>query len=219
MSKLEGIIFDLDGTLVDSKRDIGQSIAYVIKEELKITIREESVYPYIGGSLRQTLKELSNNPSEDALNRMVEEYKKYYFTRCDLLSRPFPDVPETLEKLNGYKKAVATSKLKFMANEVLKRLGIIRFFDAIIGGDFLPLKPAPDTIIAAAKAIEADPKKVLVVGDTEKDILAAKNAGSKVCVVTYGIKTGCELAKFSPDFMIDKFRDILKVVEEIEKSS
>lgn len=219
MSKLGGIIFDLDGTLVDSKRDIGQSIAYVMKKELGITIPEESVYPYIGGGLRQMLKEIAQNPPEDVLNRMVEEYKKYYFTRCDLLSRPFPDVPETLENLSNYKKAVVTSKLAFMAEEVLRRMELLRFFDAIIGSDSLPLKPAPDSIIAATNAINADPKRILVVGDTEKDILAAKSAGSKICVVTYGIKTRHELEAYFPDFTIDRFRDILKIVEKIEKSS
>jgi len=216
MPRLEGIIFDLDGTLVDSKRDIAQSIVHVVKTKREIAVREEAVYPYIGGSLRQTLRELGGHPSEEVLDEMVEDYKRHYFSRCDLLSRPFPGVIETLDKLSNYRKAVATAKLAFMAEEVLRRHGLIRYFDAVVGSDSMPLKPAPDVIIAATEAMGANPKNTLVVGDTEKDIFAAKSAGALTCAVTYGIRSKRELAECAADFMIDSFSDIIEKIRAIE---
>ena len=143
MDKFSLIIFDLDGTLVDSRRDIATSVNHAIQAVVGNPVPEEQVFPYIGEGLARTFRELTGEKDPALLARMEEEYKSHFFDHCDVHSKVYPGVLETLAKLTGFQKALATTKRTFMARRVAGVMGFLEYMDHIQGSDDIALKPDP----------------------------------------------------------------------------
>ena len=208
------LIFDLDGTLIDSRADIAAGINHALAAHDAAPADEAAVYPYIGTSLEATFSGLAPGLSDAAYAAMVVTYKAYYFDHCDVHTRPYPGVDTTLAKMNGTPKAIGTTKRTFMARRVTERLGIAGHFDLVQGTDEgVPLKPAPDLFLGILAHFGAEAHRTLVVGDTDHDMLAGRAAGCVTAGVTYGIRSRGELAACEPDHLVDRFADLLALVQ------
>jgi phosphoglycolate phosphatase-like HAD superfamily hydrolase len=108
---------------------------------------------------------------------------------------------------------VATTKKTLTAERVLAGLGLADHFDLILGTEEpMPHKPAPDLLLACAKRLDRDPARGLMVGDTERDVLAGRAAGMRTCGVTYGVLGAEGLSPHAPDFLVDRFADVLPLL-------
>jgi phosphoglycolate phosphatase len=208
------ILCDLDGTLVDSRQDIGLAF----QEALRLVSTAPpptvlTIASHIGKSLTEMAYELGYRLSPPQLDRFLRAYRHYYAAHCARHTRPYPQVATTLRALAPMPLGIVTTKFQEQAEIVLSQLELRVFFRHVQGGTpGLRLKPAPDTVLAALEALQCPPEQTLIVGDTSADILAGKAAGVRTCAVTYGFGNVEELRRCQPDYWIDGFAELLDLV-------
>jgi HAD superfamily hydrolase (TIGR01549 family) len=210
------ILCDLDGTLVDSRRDIAVAFQHAWRTVIGRTPPDAiAIAQHIGKPLAIMLSELGGMRSPTQLSTFLAEYRRTYTRQDARLTKLYPGVILTLQALSTCKLGVVTTKEAGQAEIVLRRLALIPFFRHIQGGgDGLRLKPAPDTILAALAALNCAPPDALMVGDTPADVLAGKAAGARTCAVTYGFGTREALLQCAPDYVIDSFGELVDLMRE-----
>ena len=213
MTKLliKNIIFDLDGTLVDSKRDIAAAQHWVLAQLGVHSYKSEELYPLIGKPLAVTFSTLLPADLHGRIPEAIELYKNYYPPRALETTALFPGVRETLETLTGrgIRLATATTKLSAGTHRVLAHFGIAEHFAQIQGSDNIPFKPDPFIITKILDDQSWEKSDTLMVGDTDNDILAGKRAGTPTCGVTYGSLSKEQIEELNPDIIIRSLPELL----------
>ena len=182
------IIFDLDGTLIDSRADLATAVNLTRKHYNLEPLSQEIVCSYIGDGARKLIERSLTDTGLDVDDALVF-MKKFYYEHLIDATYVYSGVLEGLQKLNanGVKLAVVTNKPDEPAKIILKKLGLAKYFDEIIGGGGgHPLKPEPDALIYFAKKWNADPKESWMVGDHCTDLKSGKRAGMNTCWASYG---------------------------------
>ena len=205
------ILCDLDGTLVDSRRDIAVAFQHAWQTVVGGTPPSATaIAQHIGKPLAEMLSELGGVLSPPLLSTFLTVYRHTYARQNASLTQPYPGVIATLRALSSFTLGIVTTKEQGQAETVLRRLALTPFFRHIQGGTAdLRLKPAPDTVLAALAALHCEPPHALMVGDTSADILAGKAAGTTTCAVTYGFSTRQALLQCAPDSVIDTFGELV----------
>jgi HAD superfamily hydrolase (TIGR01549 family) len=208
---LKNIIFDVDGTLVDSKRDIAAAQHWVLQQLGVDSHAPEELYPLIGKPLTETFATLLPPSLHYRIAEAAELYKTYYPPRALETTTLFPRVRETIEELRskGINLATATTKLSAGAHRVLQHFGIAEYFAQIQGSDEMPFKPDPFIITKILDDQAWEKSETLMVGDTDNDIQAGKRANVSTCGVTYGSLTKEQMSALEPDFIIDSLPQLL----------
>jgi phosphoglycolate phosphatase len=211
---IANIIFDLDGTLVDSKRDIAGAQLWVLHQLGVNTYNTEDLYPLIGKPLTETFSKLLPSSLHGRIAEAAELYRTYYPPRALETTTLFPGVRETLEALlaKEIKLATATTKLTPGTRRVLTHFGIAGYFAQIQGSDDIPFKPDPAIIYKILSDQSWDRAQTLMVGDTDNDIEAGRRAGIRTCGVTYGSLSKEQIQKQNPDFVIDSLPELLPLL-------
>jgi phosphoglycolate phosphatase len=209
--RIKNIIFDLDGTLVDSKRDIAAAQHWVLVQLGVHSYKPEELYPLIGKPLRDTFLTLLPADLHERIPEAVELYKNHYPPRALDTTTLFPGVRETIETLRerGIRLATATTKLSAGTRRVLTHFGIAEYFDQIQGSDNIPFKPDPFIITKILEDQSWEKSGTLMVGDTDNDILAGKRANVPTCGVTYGSLTKEQIEQLNPDIIIHSLPELL----------
>jgi phosphoglycolate phosphatase len=208
------VLCDLDGTLIDSQHDIALAFQYALQHVVgNPPPTAAAIAQHIGKPLAEMLQALGHTLPGPYLQTFLHIYRQTY-AGCGMpWTHPYPGVVDTLQTLSSMPLAVVTTKLQEQAESILQQLHLAPFFRYIQGGTTgLRLKPAPDTVVAALAALGSAPAQALMVGDTPADILAGKAAGTKTCAVTYGYGTRQALVGCQPDFLIERFSDLLGIV-------
>lgn len=209
---MKAVLFDLDGTLVDSADDIALSLRLTLEELGKPEMMPGDVRSLIGGGVRALLEKVLG---DDFREEHVKIFRKHYLSNPVVHTRPYKGVRKTLAELGArrIRLAVVTNKLEELSIEILKRLDLIEFFDIVVGGDtFGEKKPSPLPIIRTLESIGVEPAESLMVGDTEADILAGRGAGTKTALAAWGyVKNGSA----SPDFLLNRPEDILNLTSRV----
>ncbi len=222
MHKTEAILFDLDGTLIDSAPDLAAAVNATMKELGRPPYDEETIRAWVGNGATTLIgRALSANrridPSLDkrvwneALSLFMDRYRRRI---CDKTAL-YPDVEEVLRDLKdrGFKMGVVTNKPSEFVAPILEKLGIDAFFVTVLGGDDLPVKkPDPLPLVAAMERLGATPDTTVMVGDSQNDIIAAKRAGVSAIGVTWGYNYGEDIAASGPDAVIDDFKALLDLL-------
>lgn len=208
------LIFDLDGTLIDSKTDIINSVnntlaALGLKQRPPHIISNFIGYG-IKGLMRDSLGKENSHLLEKALKLYEEDYNKHMFDT----SKPFVGVLDILEYFSKKLKAVITNKRKRFARAQLEHFGIAGYFNEIMGGDDETcLKPSPCQPESILKKYKISPKKSILIGDMDFDVISGKQTGMLTCGVTYGIGKREAMLKAEPDFVIDDIRKLKVVIK------
>ena len=205
------LIFDLDGTLVDSRADIAASINVGLVAAGRATLPPKDLVPFIGRPLLEIFVVLlgDRDPGQARAEAACEAYRRHYFEHCADGSTLYPGVLETLRALKtDYRLAVATTKKTFMAERVIELFGLAPLFDAVLGTDDLPYKPDPAILLALLARFATPPAQALMVGDTRADVLAAQNAGMACAAALYGIGEARELLALAPTFSLTSFAEL-----------
>ena len=208
------IIFDFDGTITDSKRDIAGTQLSVLEQLGVNAYREEDLFPHIGKTLEETFSVLLPEKQHHRIADAARLYSELYPSRSLQTTVLFPGVRETLEilQLRGKRLAVASTKRGPGIKRAADHFGITGYFVQLQGSDDIPFKPDPFIINKILADQNWEREDTLMVGDTDKDILVGKNAAVATCAVTYGARSAQELAQYDPDFMISSFPELLSRV-------
>ena len=211
------IIFDLDGTLVDSRQDIATSVNELLTRLGRPELPSEQVFDFIGNGVRRLLERaLGESAASDELDQAVRLYLQIYGRRLLETTSAYPGVCEALAELQALqtapRMAVLTNKPTKESLEVLEGLELMRYFDQVHGGDSFPRrKPDPMGADALIENTGARRELTLMVGDSRVDYETALNARIRVSLVTYGIGAK-EVQALSPDYFIDDMRELLPIV-------
>ena len=207
--QIDLLMFDLDGTLAATGRDLANSVNYVRATLGLEPLEETYVYSRVGYGtehlIRQSLPEGYESRFEEILNRFLEHYEKHVLDTTVL----YPHAADILERFRGKKKAVVTNKRLNLSIAILRGLGVEHCFDVIVGGDCgLEKKPDPSCLLHVLDKVEVAADKALIIGDGAPDIQAGKAAGVYTCAVTYGLCSAEELLAARPDFAIGDLNEL-----------
>jgi phosphoglycolate phosphatase len=214
------LIFDLDGTLIDSALDLGLSINLMLKKFHKEPFDEEQIHHWVGnGALMLVQRSLSASREIDPtldptiVEEALECFLDIYQENLARATVPYEGVIDTLQQLKqrGYTLALVTNKPYRFVDPLLERLGLDNLFEMILGGDSLSKKkPDPMPLLHVANAFETLPSQTLMVGDSKNDILASHRANMECVGVTYGYNYGEDIDTYNPTVTIDSFSELLK---------
>jgi HAD superfamily hydrolase (TIGR01549 family) len=208
------ICFDLDGTLVDSKKTILESTkAALDKLNISYNIPECVFTNMIGKHFVDIFDELKIDVQN--FEQFISVYKALYFDFIDS-SVLYQNVSETLTFLNKKKIKISllTTKVQDQAEKIIQHFNLGSSFDYLMGRrNGLGHKPSPEPLLVICKALQVEPAETLIVGDTELDIQCGKNAGSRTCGVLFGYRTKEQLEKEKPDFLISGLSELDKALK------
>ena len=199
-------IFDLDGTLMDSARDICGAIQEVLAARGRNDITDARLRRYIGRHLLDMFYDLG--VPDDQIEPMIADYRRIYPERKHAQTSVIPGIAEMLEGLGG-RKSTATIKSTVNTRIILDQFGLLRHFDHVQGTDEFPSKPEPDVIFKSLEALGVQREDCLFVGDSAADMEAGRWAGVATCGVRYGYGDPQEMATFEPSYWIDDPRELL----------
>jgi len=187
-SMVRAFLFDLDGTLIDSKLDLVNSVNFMMREMQREVLPLATVAGYIGhGAPRLVADALGPDAAEADRKRGLEIFLAHYGEHNLDATRAYPGVVEGLESLQDRPMDVLTNKPVKMSVEILEALGLRKFFRSVYGGDsFEKKKPDPAGALAILKNLGAPPHESAMVGDSGVDIQTARNAGMFAIAVNYG---------------------------------
>jgi len=207
------IVFDLDGTLAHSLPDLTNAANFACRRLGLPEHPPAAVKSMIGGGEHKFMERVVGPANQAYVEECLKHYLDYYSRHCGDLTRLYPGVPATLKKLSAWKLAVLSNKLERLTEKILRILGIAPRFTAIRGGGrHLPLKPSPEPLRALMRDLGVAPTRTLMVGDKTADILAGREAGAGTAAVTYGYGDLPSLTAASPDFLLQKFSQLLEII-------
>jgi pyrophosphatase PpaX len=212
-NKINTVLFDLDGTLIDTNELIISSFLHTFEHYYPNQYKREDVLPFLGPTLRETFETLDASKVDD----MIATYRTYNLAHHDTLVTEFPTVLETVKVLKetGYKVGIVTTKLSDVVMKGLKLTKLDSYFDVIVALDHVKkAKPDPEPIIKALEQLSSKPEEAIMVGDNYHDILAGKNAGTQTAGVAWTIKGRDYLEQFDPDYILEEMADLLKILED-----
>jgi phosphoglycolate phosphatase len=209
-SEVRALIFDLDGTLIDSKLDLALAVNAALEEMGRAALPHEQIFGYIGqGAPKLIARALGKGATQEECRRGLEFFIQYYSIHKLDNTSLYPGVRETLDALAGMPMAVLTNKPVGASRGILQGLGLAETFQIIYGGNsFERKKPDPMGVETILREFGAAPAQVMFVGDSEIDVQTARNAGTWVCGVTYGFGSH-RLAEFPPDLLVDNLTELV----------
>ncbi|MEI5907663.1 pyrophosphatase PpaX [Bacillus spongiae] len=211
MKNTNTILFDLDGTLIDTNELIISSFLYTLNRFFPDQYKLEDVLPFIGPPLEESFEKVA----PEQVREMVDCYRKYNLENHDALVKEFEGVKETVAKLHerGYKLAIVSTKIHNVVIKGLELMGLKAYFDVIVAlDDVTKAKPDPEPIQLALTKLNSLPNEAVMIGDNHHDILAGKNAGTKSIGVAWSAKGRDYLEHYEPDYMLDKMPDLLDLL-------
>jgi phosphoglycolate phosphatase len=211
------ILFDLDGTLIETAPEIADAVNDTLRHFDLPGVTQAQVNGWIGHGTRELLIQALafTRQTSDAQVRVsanlpviAAEFDRHYEARCGSRSQPYPHVREVLHSLRaqGVRLAVVTNKEGRYTQRVLDAHGFSPLFDRVISGDTLPTKkPDPAGVRACLAAFDVPVSRALFVGDSSIDAATARNAGVPVWLLPYGYNMGQPVTACAPDRVIDDF--------------
>ncbi|MFQ5706122.1 MAG: HAD family hydrolase [bacterium] len=207
MLKKELLIFDLDGTLVDTSQDITNSVNYARAQLGLPALEVATVMQGVGDGLRKLMERSLPNEHQAKVEEAVALFRKHYDEHALDFTALYPGVDETLRHFRDKKLAVLSNKPVSFCRSIMRGLEIESFFDLILGGDsVVAMKPSPEPILVVLRRLEVKPGDAAMIGDGTTDIEAGKQAHLTTCAVTYGFREPAILREAQPDYLIEDIR-------------
>jgi phosphoglycolate phosphatase len=215
---LHALIFDLDGTLVDTAPDLHAATNHVLASIDRPPVTMTQLRAFVGHGAMKLIErgvEATGGPVDQAtLKKLHGDFLSYYGENISAHSTVFEGLVQVLDQAQqaGLKLGVCTNKVEALSLKLLTELGLMPRFGSLVGGDTLPvLKPDPAPLITAATRLGVDPLHAMMVGDSETDIRTAQNAGLPVLAVSFGY-TPQHVRAFNPTHIIDHYDEAWPII-------
>lgn len=205
------LLFDLDGTLIDTNELIIQSFLHTFDHFCPNRFDRDDCISFIGPPLKETFAKIL----PDRVDEMIAFYRQFNIKHHDQYIREFKGVYETIQRLHeeNFKLGIVTSKIKDVVYLGLDAMKLTSFFPCIVAVDeVIHAKPHPESIYKALQQLDAKPYEAIMIGDNSHDILAGKNAGTKTAGVAWSLKGKDYLLQFNPDYLLEEMNDLLAIV-------
>ncbi|MEJ6475780.1 HAD-IA family hydrolase [Pseudoalteromonas piscicida] len=219
--RFDGILFDLDGTLVDSVEDMYMALNLTLSEFAHPIVSHSLVREWVGNGIDMLVKrglsgshEVSGQLSDSLADKAIERFKIHYDELVGQYAGLYPHVETGLSAFATVPKAIVTNKNRAFTLKLLDKLSLTSHFDCIICGDDTDKKPSPAPLLLAAERLGIATDKLIMVGDSKSDILAAQGANIPVIAVNYGYNQGFDLKEFNPQYLCDGFLDIIPIINQ-----
>lgn len=215
---VKAILFDLDGTLIDTNELIIESFKYTFDKHLNRDVSREEIVRTFGELLRNTMAKYD----EQNADLMVSIYRNYNEKNHDQKATLFEGVEEGLKALKskGIKMAIVTSKRRKLVDRVLKLLNIYDYMDVIVTPESTDKhKPLGDPAEKACELLGIIPGEGIMVGDSYNDILCGRNAGCRTSIVKYTALSLEELMEYKPDYVIENIKDLVDICNSLNKEA
>jgi len=211
---IECVLFDLDGTIVDTNELIINSFMHALKQNGLPSLSREQIIPFMGTTLQQQMQVFSGLQN---ISGLEQAYRSYNYEHHDSLIQAFPHVNETMEELRrrGIKMGIVTTKIRPTTLRALEMFDLLQYMDTIVTvNDVTEPKPHPEPVLTAVRNLGVDLRRTLMVGDSAVDIQSAKAAGVYAAGVAWSLKGEAVLRKYEPDYIIHDMRDLYDIVEQ-----
>jgi len=213
MYPVDLIIFDVDGTLVDSAQDLIASVNFTLKAIGLPGEDSAQIQSYIGDGVRKLVERSLGYKFQHLYPKAVEVFRAHYHEHLLDQTRLYPGTEEVLAYFSHKKKAVLTNKSYGFTVKILEGLKILDYFEEVVGSDTTPyLKPEPYGIYRIMENLRVKKEKAVIIGDGVRDIEAAKNAGIKSCAALYGYTDRERLMKINPDFFCETILNLRELL-------
>ena len=217
MKKYDTVIFDLDGTLLNTLEDLADAVNFVMRKNHYPQRTIEEVRRFVGNGIRRLMElAVPENISETEFEQVFEEFKNYYTENCQIKNCGYDGVMPLLNHLheNGYAMAIVSNKNHAAVCE-LNDIYFKDYIEVAIGQkDGIRKKPAPDTVVQALKELGKTKERAVYVGDSEVDFATAKNSGMDCVLVTWGFRNLEELKEFQPVAFVDTAEQLQMILEQ-----
>ncbi|MDF1509676.1 MULTISPECIES: pyrophosphatase PpaX [Bacillaceae] len=210
-SKITTLLFDLDGTLIDTNELIIQSFLHTLEQYYPGAYKREDVLPFMGPTLTETFAAMN----ADKVEEMTNVYRTFNIAHHDDLVTEFEGVRETVAVLKekGFKLGIVTTKRLTVVEKGLRLTKLESYFDVVVALDHVTkAKPDPEPIVKALAQLDSTPEEAMMIGDNFHDIVGGKNAGTKTAGVAWSLKGKAFLEQYDPDYMLEHMSDLLEIL-------
>jgi len=219
---INGLFFDLDGTLIDSSEDLANSLNHALMITQKRSFDLDTIQKWIGNGAKtlvhralindfDTTKEID----EKLLSDTLEIFLKHYQDNLCIQTKLYPNVKETLKHFyqSSYRLAIITNKPYQFVEPILRELNIEKYFSMIIGGDTLKMKkPHPLPLLHTLEKLQLNKDQAIMIGDSKSDIIAANEANMHSIGVNYGYTQNEDLRDFNPSAIVEDFIELKELI-------
>ncbi|MFP3917738.1 pyrophosphatase PpaX [Lysinibacillus telephonicus] len=210
---IKALLFDFDGTLLNTNELIIQTFMHVLNERFPGQYSPQDCIKFIGPSLIETFEQITPNEVDE----MVEKYREWNQAHHDELVTEYDGVITTLEQLKeqGIRLAIVSTKRRDTIQKGLNLMGANHLFEFLIGlDDVKNVKPHPEPVLLAIEKLGINKEETMMIGDNYHDIEAGKNAGVKTAGVAWSIQGEDFLRQYNPDYILQHMTDLLTIVKE-----
>ena len=215
MISLRAIVFDLDGTLLDTRGDIAAACNFALAERGLPPLSTDQITRYVGDGARTLCAKAAGLPENDpAVDKLIATFVAYTAEHPIAHTKWMPAAQRVLDSVQPMPIAICTNKARVATEAILVALGVRTRFAALVAGDDLPeKKPAPGPIFACARALHLDPEGLVVVGDGDQDVLAGRRAGARTIAVAGGFCSRERLVASHPDILIETLAELPAIIQ------
>jgi phosphoglycolate phosphatase len=214
MKHIDLMIFDLDGTLVNSGGDIVASVNYALKRLDIPTKSQKEIFSFVGDGVNKMIERALGNEHQHHFDEAMDIFSDYYARHMLDTTCLCDSVIEVLDHFSNKKKVIITNKRRYFTLTMTDALGISKYFEEIIGADSTAYKkPDPRLFIPLSERVHAACNDTVVIGDGVNDIMLAKNTGVLSCALLNGLTHRDILLALDPDFACEGLRELLKIFD------
>ena len=217
MSKVNTVIFDMDGTVLNTLEDLTASVNYVMEQYGMPKRREAEYRRFLGSGIRYALQcAVPDGTPEELIDQMLPIFKVHYREHCLDKTRPYEGITELMKRLKeyGYRMAIVSNKIDPAVKELNERF-FSEYVDVAIGErEGIKRKPAPDTVEQALRELGSTKEEAVYIGDSEVDLQTAKNAGMPCIAVLWGFRDRAFLMENGAVYFAEKPEDIFEALKK-----
>ncbi|MET0594213.1 MAG: HAD-IA family hydrolase [Polyangiaceae bacterium] len=215
MPEPRGVVFDLDGTLIDSAGDIAAAVNHALVENGRKALPMATIRRFVGDGARSLCARAVGLPEKHPdVDKVLDSYTAFYLAHPTDHTRWMPQARAVLDELRRFRLAIATNKPRDTTDVVLARLGVRSLFSAIsAGGDVAMIKPSPDPLFHVAKQLGLAANEMVMIGDGPQDVEAGRRAGCRTIGVQGGFVGPERLIAAQPDVIISSLAELPAILE------
>jgi phosphoglycolate phosphatase len=211
MHPVDLLIFDLDGTLIESKWDIATAVNLTLADLALPQRSQEEIFSFVGDGIKRLLRSAVGEENQSRYEESLRVFRGHYLAHCLDRTRFYPGVETVLTHFARKHKAIATNKSLEYTTKIMAGLGPHHFAYTVGGDNGYGLKPEPGMLHKIMEELQVNQDRAVLIGDSTNDINGGHNAGIKVCAVGYGMGNREKMAACKPDWFIEKPEELMRL--------